>query len=219
MANLPERTEKQKEASRQNGSQSHGPVTAEGKARSSMNAYRHGLLSKNIPVGAEPVANFAGLIDEHLDRFGDLDGVEFGMVEDMSACYWRMNRLRSIEMVWMNQAIAADPTPDNMTKIANAFASTHPSNTTRRSRCKHAEAAPRPRHSVPLKTRRRSSRQSAHESSPTAPATLRAIYSARGKNPIVGGWRRKFRQQMTETVLRTPFGAQCTSRQTVNLDS
>ena len=42
------RTEAQREASRRNGSLGRGPVTAEGKARSRLNALKHGLLARVV---------------------------------------------------------------------------------------------------------------------------------------------------------------------------
>ena len=71
-------------SARANGGLSHGPKTAEGKARSAMNAVRHGLLARNVVVGAESEEHFKLLVDEHLHRFGDLDGVEFGMIEELA---------------------------------------------------------------------------------------------------------------------------------------
>lgn len=109
-------------SSQRNGRKSHGPVTPEGKARSAMNALRHGLLAKQVVVGNESPDGFRMLLDEHVERFGELDGVESGMLEEMAASYWRMRRAWAIEQRWMEQAIAASPTGD-MDEIANAFGS------------------------------------------------------------------------------------------------
>src|SRR6478672_9789912 len=87
-----------------------------------MNALRHGLLARNVVVGAESEEHFKLLLDEHLHRFRDLDGVEFGMIEELATCYWRLRRCWAVEKSWMDQAMAANPKTDNMKQIANCFA-------------------------------------------------------------------------------------------------
>jgi len=109
-------------SARANGALSHGPKTPEGKARFAMTALRHGLLARNVVVGAESEEHFKLLLDEHLHRFRDLDGVEFGMIEELATCYWRLRRCWAVEKSWMDQAMAANPKTDNMKQIANAFA-------------------------------------------------------------------------------------------------
>src|SRR5437867_3536802 len=101
-------SERQKAASRANGKLSHGPTSPEGKARSAMNARRHGFLSKIMVIEPEYKESFDTVVQEHLDRFPDLDGVELGMLEEMSVCHWRLRRIWTIEKVWMEQEIGRD---------------------------------------------------------------------------------------------------------------
>jgi len=53
-----QRSDAQIEASRINGALSRGPVTEEGKASSSRNATRHGLLSNTILIAGESRTDF-----------------------------------------------------------------------------------------------------------------------------------------------------------------
>ena len=80
------------DASRANGARSRGPITADGQERSSANALRHGLLAKCVVLENESGPCFDHLISEHTARFAPADGVEFGMIEEMAAAYWRMRR-------------------------------------------------------------------------------------------------------------------------------
>ncbi|MBV8071166.1 MAG: hypothetical protein JO270_14755, partial [Acidobacteriaceae bacterium] len=84
-------------AARANGARSRGPKTPEGKRRSSLNAMRHGLLAKCIVLSNETPADFQQLVAFHEERFGPLDPVEFGMIEEMAASYWRLRRAWAIE--------------------------------------------------------------------------------------------------------------------------
>ena len=87
-------------SSRANGLLSHGPQSPEGKRRSSQNAIRHGLLSECV----DPV-----------------DGVEFGMIEEMAAAYWRLRRSWAIENNLLAEALSAQPPGDDVNRITTAF--------------------------------------------------------------------------------------------------
>ena len=109
-------------ASRANGRLSKGPATSDGQGRSSANAIRHGLLAKCVVLENESGPCFDHLVTEHTRRFAPADGVEFGMIEEMAAAYWRMRRAWAIENRLMEKALRHQPPGDEAARIADAFA-------------------------------------------------------------------------------------------------
>jgi hypothetical protein len=108
-------------ASRANAARSTGPITPEGKERSAANATRHGLLAKCVVLENESAPCFDNLVAEHTARFAPADGVEFGMIEEMAAAYWRMRRAWAIENRLMEKALRNQPPGDEAARIAAAF--------------------------------------------------------------------------------------------------
>jgi hypothetical protein len=108
-------------ASRANAARSTGPITPEGKERSSANAIRHGLLAKCVVLENESGPCFDDLVAQHTERFAPADGVEFGMIEEMAAAYWRMRRAWAIENRLMEKALRNQPPGDEAARIAAAF--------------------------------------------------------------------------------------------------
>jgi hypothetical protein len=108
-------------ASRANGARSSGPVTAQGKQRSSQNAISHGLLARHIVMRDESTDGFQSVLSDHLGRLQPADGVEFGMVEEMVASHWRLRRAWALETRLLENAAAAQPSGDALDRITNAF--------------------------------------------------------------------------------------------------
>ena len=108
-------------ASRANGALSRGPLSPEGKRRSALNALRHGLLSDCVVLPGESVEAFAELLAQHIERFDPADGVEFGMIEEMAAAYWRLRRAWAIENTLFADTVAAQPPGDDVSRITAAF--------------------------------------------------------------------------------------------------
>lgn len=108
-------------ACRANGALSTGPKTEEGRQRSSLNAMRHGLLSKHVVVQGESAENFESVLQQHEERFVPADQVEQGFIEEMAASFWRMRRLWAIETRTFNKAVAGSPHEDSIDSIAAAF--------------------------------------------------------------------------------------------------
>ena len=109
-------------ASRTNGARSIGPVTAEGKRRSSQNAVSHGLLGRQIVMRDESSECFEVVMSDHLDRLQPADGMEFGMVEEMVASHWRLRRAWAIEARLLDNEADAQSASDPLDRLANAFA-------------------------------------------------------------------------------------------------
>src|SRR5438874_3284770 len=94
-------------ASRANGARSRGPTTPGGIARSSQNATRHGLLAKCVVLQNESASSFEDLLRQYVERFQPADGIEFALIEEMAAAYWRMRRAWAIETRTLDDAVAA----------------------------------------------------------------------------------------------------------------
>ncbi len=99
------RTDKQRAASRKNGAKSRGPKTPDGKAISSMNAIRRGLLSKTLLLEDESSPHFAALLQQLFDEFQPLPGNETTLVESMAIARWRQLRLLGMESAAISHEI------------------------------------------------------------------------------------------------------------------
>ena len=101
------RTEAQIEASKRNGAKSKGPITSEGRARSSQNAVRHGLTShKSVIIDGESPEEWETFQREFLLKFQPRDFVEERMVVELATCQWRLERIRRMQVAILNQGIA-----------------------------------------------------------------------------------------------------------------
>src|ERR1017187_480588 len=109
------------ESSRANGARSHGPVTVEGKQRSSENALRHGLLAGQVVIGGESREGFVDVLTGHVQRFQPTDEVEYGFIEEMAVCHWRLRRTWAIEARMLQKQVDLQPGGDAIGCITDAF--------------------------------------------------------------------------------------------------
>lgn len=85
------------QASRANGSKSHGPVTPEGLEIASRNALRHGLTAQTVVLTNESATRFEELLAYYVEHFEPHSEVEMDFVEEMAVAKWRQRRTWSIE--------------------------------------------------------------------------------------------------------------------------
>src|SRR6266849_8050984 len=112
------------DTARANGAKSHGPKTAEGKKKSSMNALTHGLTAKtvNVVLANESDSRFKMVLDSYVKHF-DPDGpIEMDLVEEMAVAKWRQRRLWSIETAELDRQMdLLEEQLDDATNTAVAF--------------------------------------------------------------------------------------------------
>jgi hypothetical protein len=97
--------EQRAENSRRNGAKSKGPVTPEGKARSSKNAITHGIYAGNVITGSEDPEAYLRLLDDCLVHFRPADDYERSLVVEIADARWRISRLVGLETAYIDCAV------------------------------------------------------------------------------------------------------------------
>ena len=84
-------------ANRLNAEKSHGPTSPAGRARSSMNALRHGLTARVVVLPSEDMEAYHVFSKEIVDSLDPQTPVERQFAQTIADNQWRINRIRSIE--------------------------------------------------------------------------------------------------------------------------
>jgi hypothetical protein len=99
------RTPAQVAAARRNGARSRGPATPEGKARSRLNALKHGMRAERLPLlDGEDVAGADAFFARVRADIAPAGEVELGVAEAVAAAWWRAQRADRLEAALLNAA-------------------------------------------------------------------------------------------------------------------
>jgi hypothetical protein len=90
-------TRKQRAANRPNGQKSEGPITPEGKAKSSFNALKHGIHAQSQIMFSESAEDLAELATEYHELHSPANPEERFLVDTLVNNEWRLRRLRLVE--------------------------------------------------------------------------------------------------------------------------
>lgn len=85
-------------ANRANAQHSSGPVTEEGKAKSSLNSLKHGLTGKAVLLPSEDAAQYQRELDEYVQTYQPATDEELRLVQSLNDCIWRMDRIQRLEI-------------------------------------------------------------------------------------------------------------------------
>ena len=99
-------SEARKAAARANGAKSRGPITQEGKARSSRNGLRHGCAMKALLLTDECREAAKEVLEEYVADLNPQGAVEHDIVEMIALHHWQYNRVQAIQTGYFNNAAA-----------------------------------------------------------------------------------------------------------------
>lgn len=92
---------------RQNGAKSKGPVTPEGKLRSSLNRLKHGRYSRYLSLlHIEDRQAFDALLDDFIGQYLPKDHVEFRLVAQLASVEWRKQRIDALDVAVLDHEYA-----------------------------------------------------------------------------------------------------------------
>jgi hypothetical protein len=95
---------------RANGAKSRGPKSPETRAKSSLNALKHGFTTrKTIVLECECEADFQELLAEYAATYQPACPVEKDLVDEMVAARWRLQRMRMIEAALLDSEMDREP--------------------------------------------------------------------------------------------------------------
>ena len=93
-------------ASRRNGARSRGPLTDQTRAKSALNALKHGLTSSTILLDDENPDRFQDLLNDLLADLCPQSSLEFCAIEEMATAKWKQRRAWQLETNALNEAAA-----------------------------------------------------------------------------------------------------------------
>lgn len=96
------------EISRRNGCKSQGPRSPEGKARSRMNALKHGMTARIPLLPGEDEAAFRRQVDGLIEALDPRDAVEIALAEQAALALWKIERAERAEAARVAAALRAE---------------------------------------------------------------------------------------------------------------
>src|SRR5436190_9455848 len=104
-------SEERMAANRANAQKSTGPKTAEGKAASKMNAFKHGLLSREVLVSGENAEDLTALHEWFREDLNPVGPREEMLVDQVVTTHWRLGRVLAAESGEMEREAELRRTP------------------------------------------------------------------------------------------------------------
>src|SRR5712671_2662451 len=90
-------SQKRADANAKNATHSTGPTSDEGKARSSRNALKHGMTSKDAVLPNEDPGAYQEHLDQWLGYYQPRDPAQIAVIERAVSSKWKLDRCTRLE--------------------------------------------------------------------------------------------------------------------------
>ena len=90
-------SERRLAANRANAQRSTGPITPEGKAKSSLNAVKTGLTGRTVLLATEDAEAYESHLEQFRREFQPVGDRETRLVQSLADTQWRLDRLPNLE--------------------------------------------------------------------------------------------------------------------------
>ena len=142
-------SERQKAANRANALHSTGPKTQEGKAVVRLNAFRHGLLTRDVVLPGEDADAFEDLLNQVRAELSPVGPIEELLVDRAVNTMWRLGRLARAETAlfdWRVRVLKVNQLADQVGSYEVTFPVFAPDITDKAAHTEATEALARAKH-------------------------------------------------------------------------
>ncbi len=110
------------DSARANGAKSHGPITEEGRKKSSMNALKHGLTARTVLFSNDNHDEYNALLESYIESLQPIDPVEMDFVVEMVNAKWQQRRVHKFETELFN--LEMDEEKEKLDKYYKSYTET-----------------------------------------------------------------------------------------------
>ncbi|MBI4908457.1 MAG: hypothetical protein HY820_32850 [Acidobacteria bacterium] len=114
-------SEAHSDAARRNGAMSNGPVSEEGRRRSSQNARKHGFFSSFASLPEHARAEIEAMIQSYTEEYQPQTPTEIHYVRELADAEWRLQQVRAHYIILQSQATLHYPGENDLEVAADAF--------------------------------------------------------------------------------------------------
>jgi hypothetical protein len=112
-------SEQKLEANKLNALKSTGPKTPEGRAKSALNAIKHGLCAQTVIISSENSDEFRAFAKNLTTDFAPINQVERNMVKRIVSLSWRLERATKYESLVLDKILKAQFEADTQNNETN----------------------------------------------------------------------------------------------------